>query len=44
MAVLSIKDFPDDTYKALKIKAVKEGKTLRKVVIEILKKAVKERR
>ncbi len=42
MAVLSIKNFPDDVYRALKIRAVKEGKTLRELVIEILAEAVKE--
>ncbi|MBI4378419.1 MAG: 3-hydroxyacyl-CoA dehydrogenase [Nitrospinae bacterium] len=41
MAMLSIKDFPDDVYKSLKIRAVKEGKTLRDLTIEILTKAVK---
>lgn len=42
MAVLSIKEFPDDVYRALKIKAAKEGKTLRDTVIELLSKAVKK--
>ncbi|MBI3583867.1 MAG: 3-hydroxyacyl-CoA dehydrogenase [Nitrospinae bacterium] len=41
MAMLSIKDFPDDVYKALKIRAVKEGKTLRELVIELLTQTVK---
>jgi plasmid stability protein len=41
MAMLSIKDFPDDVYKSLKIRAVKEGKTLRELVIELLTQTVK---
>ena len=43
MAVLSIRDFPDELLKALKIRAVKEGKTLRELCIEILQMTVKER-
>ena len=38
MAMLSIKEFPDEVYKALKIRAVQEGKTLRELVIELLTK------
>ena len=41
MAMLSIKEFPDEVYKALKIRAVQEGKTLRELVIELLTKSVK---
>ncbi len=41
MAMLSIKEFPDEVYKALKIRAVQEGKTLRDLVIELLTKTVK---
>ncbi len=32
---------PDGVHKQLKLKAVKEDKTLKEVVIELLKKAVK---
>ncbi len=41
MAMLSIKDFPDDLYRFLKVKAAQEGKTLRSLVIELLKKVIK---
>jgi hypothetical protein len=44
MAVLSLKGFPDEVYKALKFKAVEEDKTLRDLVIEILSKSVKKGR
>jgi len=35
-------NIPDDVHKALKIKAAEERKTLKKLVIETLKKSVKE--
>jgi len=35
-------NIPDDLHKALKIKAAKEIKTLKKLVIETLKKSVEE--
>ena len=41
MAMLSIKEFPDEVYQALKIRAVVEKKTLRELVIELLTKTVK---
>ena len=37
---LYIRDFPDELSKALKIRAVKEGKSLRELCIEILEAAV----
>ena len=36
MAALSIKDFPDKTYRELKIMAATEGVTLRDLVIRVL--------
>ncbi len=42
MAVLSLKDFPDDVYKALRMRALEEDKTLRDLVIELLTKAVRK--
>jgi len=37
---LYIRDFPDELSKALKIRAVKEGKSLRELCIELLESAV----
>jgi plasmid stability protein len=42
MAVLNIRDFPEDLMRQLKAKAALEGKTLRALTIELLKKAVKK--
>ena len=36
MAVLSIKDFPDELYRKLKIQAATDGETLRDYVIAAL--------
>lgn len=37
-----IRQFPDDLHKALKLLAVKEGKPLYQLIIEILARAIKK--
>lgn len=44
MAVLSIRNFPENLMRQLKAKAALEGKTLRALCIEILSNAVGEKR
>lgn len=43
MAVLNIKDFPDDVYRRLKARAALEGRSLRDLIIEVLTKTAKEK-
>jgi len=43
MAALTLKDFPDDVYRALKAQAALEGRSLRALVIEILTQAAKKK-
>ncbi len=41
MAVLNIREFPEDLMRQVKSKAALEGKTLKDFVIEVLSKEVK---
>jgi plasmid stability protein len=43
LPTLYIRGFPDELSKALKIRAVKEGKSLRELCIEILEASVDEK-
>jgi hypothetical protein len=43
MPVLSVRDFPDELLRQAKSKAVLEGRTLRELVIEAVKKVVEEK-
>jgi len=43
VAVVSIRNFPDDLYRSLKIACAEDGMTLRDKVISIVREHVKER-
>jgi len=42
LSTLYIREFPEELWKALKVKAAQEGKTLKQVCIEILREAVEK--
>ena len=42
MAVMNLRDFPDDLQKALKIRAIEEGTTLRELVIRYCEEGLKK--
>lgn len=42
MTALYIKEFPDDLHKELKIRAAEEGTSLKGIIIELLRQALKE--
>ena len=42
MAHLSIKDFPDDVYRSLKLACVSEGTTIRAKVIDLIREYVQK--
>ncbi len=44
MAVVSIRNFPDDLYRSLKIACAEDGMTLRDKVISIVREHVKKRK
>ena len=43
MAVLSVKGFPDDLYRSLKVICAEDGMTLRNKVISIVREYVEKR-